>query len=202
MTPTKRFVIILILFFLCSCAAGPKANPGDDIVTTITGNAMIQPPMQGQNNVLVKITNPTEQKDLDVCQAVKNGLTHKGYNLVDFPEAANYTVMGHIVQAGQTEPQLLQEAYRSKAGTRLSLTEPNTDILAKAVGKLTGSARGKAHILILDLSVGNRQQTEKRRMHQENKIRIVSGIQNTRISEIEIMPLITDKVVHTVVSLF
>lgn len=195
--------IVLAAMMVCGCVAH-NAGGGEkiDIVTTISGNPVVYPPMPGQNRVLVKIANPTDLHDLNLDEAVKSGLESKGYRLVDYPDQANYTIMGRIVQAGETEPQLLKEAYRSRYGTRLSLQESGDDLLANAVGQLVGEVRAKSYLMIVDLKIGSQQEVNNKKRRQAIKTRIVSGIQGTRSPAEEIMPKMRDKAVHTAVSMF
>ena len=195
--------IILAAMMVCGCVAHNAGNGEKiDIVTTVSGNPMIDPPMPGQNRVLVKIVNPTDQNDLNPQEAVKNGLAAKGYRLVDYPDQANYTIMGRIVQAGETEPQLLKEAYRSRYGTRLSLQESGDDMLANAVGQLVGEVRAKSYLMIVDFKIGSQQEVNNKKRRQAIKTRTVSGIQGTRLPAEEIMLKIRDKAVHTAASMF
>lgn len=197
------FFTALVALVACGCVTTTGgAVKKDDVITTSSGNIMISPPMKGQNHALVKITNPTDQSGLDLCEDVKSGLVKKGYKLVDYPDQANYTIMGRIVQAGETEPQLLKEAYRSRYGTRLSLKEPSNDMLAQAVGGLVSQVSSKSFVVILDLQIQTRQVLKGKTTRQNNKSRIVSGIQGVQASEEETMPLIQDHVTHTVVSMF
>ena len=201
----KRFAIIVCLAMIIGGCVAHTSSHGENnekIITTISGNPMIDPPMPGQNRVLVKIANPTDQNDLNPQEAVKNGLAAKGYRLVDYPDQANYTIMGRIVQAGETEPQLLKEAYRSRYGTRLSLQESGDDMLANAVGQLVGEVRAKSYLMIVDLKITSQQQVKGKKKRQTIKTRIVSGIQGTRAPAEEIMPQIRDKVVLSAVSMF
>ena len=201
----KRFTIIVCLATIIDGCVAHTSSHGENnekIITTISGNPMIDPPMPSQNRVLVKIVNPTDQNDLNPQEAVKNGLAAKGYRLVDYPDQANYTIMGRIVQAGETEPQLLKEAYRSRYGTRLSLQESGDDMLANAVGQLVGEVRAKSYLMIVDLKITSQQQVKNKARSQTIKTRIVSGIQGTRAPAEEIMPKIRDKIVHSAVSMF
>lgn len=201
----QKSLLWAVIFTLvaCGCVASSRGKgQGDNIITTSSANVMINPPMQGQNNVLVKITNPTNQTNIDLCGAIRSGLAKKGYKLVEYPEQANYQIMGNIVQAGRTDAQLLKEAYRSKYGTRLFLQEPKQDLLATAVGKLVRPTQGKTYILILDLNIQNRQKSKDRVVRQNGKTRIVSGVENTRIAEKQVMSTVQERVTQAVVSMF
>lgn len=192
------------IFLISGCATAPAkgGESGARVVTTTSGSTVLPPAIKGQNHVLVKITNPTEQEGLALDEHVKSGLSKKGYRIVDYPDQADYTVLGSVIQAGEIPPDELKAARRSRHGTRIIARETHADLLSKAVGRLVDGARAKCHAMIVDVKITCKQKDGRTTRRQDSKTRIVSALENTRQPLKQSLPAIEEGVLRTLLSIF
>lgn len=196
----RKIAIVSIIVLCLSCApleTGKKSGDALDINTSVSSNVLLDPPMQGQNMALVKIIDPTNSDVLDLSNTIIHGLVRKGYQVTNYPDSANYKIIGNIVYAGEGAPAMVQKAHKSRYGTRLALVRTsNNDLIAKAVSRLMAQ---KAYLLIVDVNIQVRQSAKGRSIRQSNKVRIVSDMGNYQEGAER---LIGDRVSNAVLAMF
>ena len=192
------------LFLISGCATGPAkgGESGAKVVTTTSGSTVLPPAIKGQNHVLVKISNPTGQDGLALGDHLKGGLSQKGYRIVDYPDQADYTVLGSVIQAGEIQPEALKAARRSRHGTRIIARETHAGLLSKAVGSLVDGARAKCYAMIVDVKITCKQKDGRTTSRQNSKTRIVAALENTRQPLTQNLPAIEESVLRTLLSIF
>lgn len=211
----KNFIIsmVIFMFLISGCAAGniEESNDHIKIRTETSGQIFLTPPRKGKKHVLIKIVD-TESHDLNLNETIKNRLIKRGYQIVDYPDRADYMLQGKVVQSGEVEPEVLKAAYKSRVGTKLYSREVQSqnDLIGRAVGVFLNGTQNflngtqkKSYVIIVDLKITEIQEDRySRKVTKSNKARIVSGANGCQLSLEETVSKLRDNIVNHAVSVF
>jgi hypothetical protein len=145
--------------------------------TEVNGQVFIELALKGQNNVFIKISDPTAQAELRIAKHLKEALIAKGYKVAKTPETANYIMQGNIIESGEVSPELLKKAYSSPFGAKfIELDNNQKDPITQAVGFLFNKAKGKSYAIIADFKLTQKIKVSPKKIRTvQGRCRVITG---------------------------
>lgn len=183
--------------------AGCQTTSGT-VNTQYTSYFNLEPPRKNQKFVYIQVQDGTGT-GMDLESRISKQISKRGYTITKYPERANYVLQANVIHAGDIDTDVLEYAYKTSYGSRITKSTPKEDdLIAKGLNKLIGSAAAKSKGIILDLKVTewqNKGADRKRIGVLPKKTRIVSGVTGRNLDDSQISGMSTD-VVQKIASIF
>ncbi len=201
-----RKLIFLTVLLCLGCVATQTTTKDTkvNIRTQASNHIYLEPAQKGEKHVLVNISNQTRQDDLKVYERVVQDLEGRGYQIVRYPDKADYIIQGKVIQAGEMEPTVLEAAYNTRFGSNIRMRQQESkDLFVKTIGLIAGSMQHKSYGIIFDMQVKQIQRTEGQGSKiSKNRTRIVMGISKCELPENTAVEMLENDLLNHITTIF
>lgn len=168
---------IIMTVLISSVVTTPANATSEPIETKIesSGNIVILPAANGQK-IAVRIVDPGTKGQQSLSAQIGKALAEKGYKVGADSKSADYILTGRVIYHDECSPEYFEAAYKSRYGTRLTEKDRKPDLIAKSLHFLVNKARGKRHLLIVDVKSQALIKTKRGHTREQSKARIVAGV--------------------------